>query len=344
MTTLKIICKILSMNANVRFLSILCLNAIILFSCNKPEGDAPAPPVTKTTDIYAAGFNNGKIVYWKNNVETPLATATDAGVGGAYGIAVSGTDVYVAGKLNFNAVYWKNGVMVPLYNETDGFKEARAIAVNGNDVYITGLEAFSSTGQNIFLWKNGVKTILLPVINTGTKRQATGIALAGSDVYVSGTAGSSAVYWKNGVEHVVSDQSAEATGIVVSGSDVYVSGKEGIQAVYWKNGVKTVLTPLTSGIANGILVSGSDVYVVGISDGQAAMWKNNVQTTLDPSYSATATAIVNSGNEIFIAGKIATASSTTCVYWQNGIKKELATVTNDPLQLPSVNAITVVTR
>jgi hypothetical protein len=138
--------------------------------------------------------------------------------------------------------------------------------------------------------------------------------------------------------------SAEATGIVVSGSDVYVSGKEGIQAVYWKNGVKTVLTPLTSGIANGILVSGSDVYVVGISDGQAAMWKNNVQTTLDPSYSATATAIVNSGNEIFIAGKIATASSTTCVYWQNGIKKELATVTNDPLQLPSVNAITVVTR
>jgi len=108
--------------------------------------------------------------------------------------------------------------------------------------------------------------------------------------------------------------------------------------------VKIDLTPSTGGVANGVLVSGSDVYVVGISGGQAAVWKNNVQTTLDPSYSATATAIAGNGKDIFIAGKIATSSITTCVYWQNGINKELATVTNYPLQIATVTAIAAVTR
>lgn len=332
------------MNLNRPFIILLCLNTLALFSCTK-TGEDPSPPTntTKPTDVYAAGYNNGKVVYWKNGVETTLATA-DFGFGTAYGIVVSGTDVYVAGEHNYNAVYWKNGVEIPLYTEIDGFKEARAIAVNGDDVYITGIEVFNNTGERVFVWKNGVKTILTSPVYFGSKREATGIVVVGGDVYVSGNNGGAAVYWKNGVEHVLTNQLAEATGITVSGTDVYVSGREGTRAVYWKNGAKTVLTPFTSGVARAILVSGSDVYVVGVSDNQAAVWKNNVQTTLDPSYSATANAIAINGEDIFIAGKIAASSTTTCVYWQNGIKKELAAVNNYPLQIAMVNAIAAVTR
>jgi hypothetical protein len=115
--------------------------------------------------------------------------------------------------------------------------------------------------------------------------------------------------------------------------------------VYWKNGVKTVLTPLTNGVAKAILVSGSDVYIAGIIHGsQAVVWKNNIPSFLDPSLLAEAAAIATDGKDIFIAGKIATATTTTAVYWQNGIKKEFATLTNSPLQVATVNAIAVVTR
>jgi hypothetical protein len=47
---------------------------------------------------------------------------------------------------------------------------------------------------------------------------------------------------------------------------------------------------------------------------------------------------------VYVAGKIAIASTTTCLYWQNGAKKDFAAVTDDPLQLASVNAIAAVTR
>ena len=334
------------MKLNSAIVILLSLSTIALFSCTKTAEEPPAPTdTTKQTDVYAAGYNNGKIVYWKNGVETTLATA-DPGLGMAYSIAVSGTDVYVAGIHNSNAVYWKNGVKIPLYTEAYVYPTARAIAVNGGDVYVTGIEVSNNTGQNAFIWKNGVKTVLSPVSNNTTMRVGTGIALAGSDVYISGTLnGVMPVFWKNGVEHVLpTSQGGEATGIAVSGTDVYVSGRDGDKAVYWKNGVKIELTPSTGGRANGVLVSGSDVYVVGVSSGQAVVWKNNIQTALDPSYSAAANAIASNGKDIFIAGKIATSSTTTCVYWQNGIRKELATVTNYPLQIAMVSAIAAVTR
>src|SRR4051812_18755041 len=134
------------MKMNSAFIILFCLSSISLISCTKPAEESPAH-----TDVYVAGYNNGKIVYWKNGLETTLANA-DLGFGTAYGIAVSGTDVYVGGTHNANAVYWKNGVEIPLYTEKDGFKDARAIAVYGNDVYITGVEVFNSIGQNAFVW------------------------------------------------------------------------------------------------------------------------------------------------------------------------------------------------
>jgi hypothetical protein len=99
-------------------------------------------------------------------------------------------------------VYWKNGVEIPLFTQTDGFNDARAIAVTRTDLYMTGIEVFNSTGQNVFLWKTGFKMILTSPVNRGTKREGTGIAVAGADVYVSGNTGSAAVYWKNGVASV----------------------------------------------------------------------------------------------------------------------------------------------
>ena len=96
------------MKKNLFILS-LAFASISLFSCKKTAENSPPPAsITKPTDVYVAGYNNGKIVYWKNGVETTLATAA-LGFGTAYSMVVSGKDVYVAGEHNSNAVYWKNG-------------------------------------------------------------------------------------------------------------------------------------------------------------------------------------------------------------------------------------------
>ena len=75
-----------------------------------------------------------------------------------------------------------------------------------------------------------------------------------------------AAYWKNDslVELTKSPLIAEATGIAVLGKDIYVSGfydnGSGFQACYWKNGQ---LTDLSHGynfeVANAIAIKGQDI-------------------------------------------------------------------------------------
>jgi len=158
------------------------------------------------------------------------------------------------------------------------------------DIYVAG---YSNNDQYNYIptyWKNGK-----PVYLTEGKRQgkATGIAVAGNDVYVSGEAHygrqSSAVYWKNGIAVILTDGNnrASATGIAVVGNDVYVSGHEAsknglLVAMYWKNGIPIHMTdenhyePTTA-----IAVSGNDVYVAGFDQDMhnlefsiAKYWKN----------------------------------------------------------------------
>jgi hypothetical protein len=80
------------------FYILLGLSTLNLVSCKKNAENSPPPTNTsKHTDVYVAGYNKDKIVYWKNGVETTLAMHGPA-FGAANGIVVSGKDVFVAGK------------------------------------------------------------------------------------------------------------------------------------------------------------------------------------------------------------------------------------------------------
>jgi hypothetical protein len=115
--------------------------------------------------------------------------------------------------------------------------------------------------------------------------------VSGNDVYVAGTEGNAACYWKNGEKVELSRVANSSTkDIAVSESDIYVAGTEGNAACYWKNGKKIALSggsrfgPHPKAIA----VSGNDVYVVSYSYQDqktfeykpGCYWKNGVMITL----------------------------------------------------------------
>jgi hypothetical protein len=147
------------------------------------------------------------------------------------------------------------------------------------------------------------------------------MVVSGSDVHVAGTDGTDAWYWKNGIGTKL-EGAGRATGIAVSGTDVYVSGGplrlEPGEAVYWKNGVKTALSP--NGIATGIDVANGDVYIsgsiMGLSDYLAVVWKNNVPDTLDGS--PIANTILVSGADVIAGGSYHGLPAI----WKNGVPQE----------------------
>jgi hypothetical protein len=265
------------------------------------------------------------------------------GNGMANAIAVSGNDVYVAGssivyKPGFSyeaATYWKNGVAVLLSNPVDktgsgGESFANGIVVDGHDVYLAGLaEAAPLSGNySAISWKNGAGTIL-PIPNSRAADYisvAKGIAVQGSDVYISGSITppsgklsspgdvSGPVYWKNGnVVPLANGVTYTYTGgIAVLGSDVYVAGlpyDNDNSGVFWKNGIPTTLiinvqpAPHSSLLIQplGIAVFNNDVYVAGcifnvnagiLGQTYGVYWKNGHPLILNSSTSAQANAIV----------------------------------------------------
>jgi hypothetical protein len=161
-------------------------------------------------------------------------------------------------------------------------------------IYVLG-----TSGNSVVYWKNGTPFVLGP----NYKSYASGMVLAGNDLYISGghriTDTTSAVqYWKNGIGTDLPDTTGrvKADGIFVSGSKVYVAGtmryydnsttpytgptasypKWGDVAVCWKNGLPVLLpgnsffnfyqgfvTGVYADYVSGIFVSGTDVYVAG---------------------------------------------------------------------------------
>jgi hypothetical protein len=165
------------------------------------------------SDMYVVGHvfgDSDTAVQWKNGVRTNY-TSDNGQTEIAYAVAVSGTDVYAAGVYNNLPVYWKNGIMNTLKLNGSPIPNsgyATAIAIVGTDVYIAGATVPPASGYQATYWKNGVSTNLSN--NTSDVSNASGIAVAGSDIYVVGTVTSasgssySPVYWKNGVENKLS--------------------------------------------------------------------------------------------------------------------------------------------
>ena len=154
------------------------------------------------------------------------------------------------------------------------------------------------SNDSVFYWKNGVRVVL----STLPSAYCSGLALADTDVYVSGGLYAydtvsgvlypeyKAEYWKNGISTALPDSThnVQTYGIAVSGNDVYVAGvanyddtniivpyilspppfyfaKFGRVAFYWKNGVASLLPGgELSGDFNGHGVSNYDDVVNGI--------------------------------------------------------------------------------
>jgi hypothetical protein len=176
------------------------------------------------TDVYVGGYGqstNGTTIaeYWINGSVVQLTN------GQVYarcnGLCVSGTNIYVCGWIENSSLigntaqYWMNNNVTPLAGNS-----ANAITASGNDVYAAG-----STGDGApVYWKDGNPVALSDGLNNAYG-SASGVAIWGTDVYVSGGGSMSfdaativAEYWKNGSPVVLNNASggASANGIFLS--------------------------------------------------------------------------------------------------------------------------------
>ncbi|MEO8773500.1 MAG: hypothetical protein ABI371_04130 [Gelidibacter sp.] len=194
--------------------------------------------------------------------------------------------------------------------------------------------------------ENGVVTKLIHNNVSG----ATGIAVKGNDVYVSGYSMvantfesiATALYWKNGVPVILSDGSlySQASKILISGNDLHIVGHEhnmkgNWNAKYWKNNVSIELP--NGGEANGVFVDGTDVYITG-RQGGVKYWKNGAAVDIPGGSFIYGIAVFN--NTVYTAGS--TYDSDTNVskagYWNN---KTFITL-SEGTQYPNAYSIAVI--
>lgn len=196
----------------------------------------------------------------------------------------------------------------------------------------------------IFLLLSGCRKSLVenqtdPLLGTGKQAKTLTTLGVPPDVYVAGSEGGQAKYWKNGLGVVLSG-GEQANGIVAIGTDVYVSGwghdptTHNFVAKYWKNGVLTNLSDGTDNVlTNGIAVLGTDVYIAGTAGAwvrNAVYWKNGVITSLGSGQC----------DGIFVAPNgdiyIPNGAYGGATYWKNGTLVTLSTTATQ-----YINAITV---
>lgn len=167
------------------------------------------------------------------------------------------------------------------------------------------------------------------------------------DVYVAGRADGNAVYWKNGISHLLSDGGI-ANSIDVFNGDVYVAGQtdndgDGYtdnDAVYWKNGTLHKLTD--HGNAVSIDVSDGDVYVAGQSDNSAVYWENGTLHKLTDNGKATSISVDNGvvyvtgwkNSNDFVERDGAKFYTRIPMYWKNGIPHKMANDHGNFTELP----------
>lgn len=217
------------------------------------------------SDVYVAGFENNAAgipvaKYWKNGTAVLLSNGTT--YASATAILIAGTDVYVAGY-TYNssgiavAQYWKNGTAVNLSGgATNCF--AYAIALNGNAVHVVGAVNALAVFNQAY-WNNGVQTDLPAVFNS----ESNAIVTNQGDIYVGGSDGQKAVYWKNGLKMPLSNNlsaNERVNSIYVFAGKVYCGGYRDLLgsgefvATVWSPGTSTDLNTATKSKVYSIYV------------------------------------------------------------------------------------------
>lgn len=234
-------------------------------------------------------------------------------------------DVYVVGGDNAQALVWKNGgVGTPL----TGGVEATGIVVIGTDVYICGWGIHPTTLMNVAMyWKNGVQTVL----SDGTTIvMPNGIAVSGSDVYVTaqvGDFGYESVYYLNGVAHPLGTSTTinRAWGVVTDANgNFYIPGARQGFPSYWLNGTLQSRLPGGSNvysIVKAMAVQGGHVYAVGQDYASPTdiplYWKDGQTMSIGGIEGGAAKAVaVKANGDVVIAGTYGPSSDNVKIaYW-----------------------------
>lgn len=350
----------------------LLLLASLLVGCKKDETteepNTEPPPAASSADVYVTGAENvGGIMVakvWRNGTESTLPSTSQSTH--TRDIDVASGDVHVVGyhttqvdnQLVFRRDHWINGVpqsqvldtvygvYIPEGNTSMRkrfYEQSIAVFLDGADVYTcyTRKVVHTEFGNTVL-----DSTYAMYAKNDETHGlgdgQVTDIHVANGDVYVTGRKGDRALYWKNGVEHFLTDGSigqATAMSIAVVGGVVYVAGYENHsgqnKAKVWTNGTESVLTVGTNTEeALGIAVSGGVVYVCGLehtvpggSKSAAKLWTNGVAQNLTDGTASKAQAfgVAVNGSDVFVTGQeqIILGNDNFIRVWKNGVASTL---------------------
>ncbi len=267
------------------------------------------PSATGSNEITAAGFIDSFLAKYNSDGDfqwAKRAGGVTAGQALAYGIAASGNDVYITGyfysTINFNTPSATGSneitsagdtdIFLAKYNSAGDFQWAKragsaeegtiineqgsGVAVSGSDVYITGrfkgvanFNTPSATGSNeittagsidIFLAKYNSEGVFQWVKRAGGTGHDSGhgVAVSGSDVYISG-----------GFRSTANFNTPSATGsntiTSVGGGDIFLAKYNSAGVFQWARGAGGSNEDQASGVA----VSGNDVYITGYFYGGA---------------------------------------------------------------------------
>lgn len=224
--------------------------------------------VVSNGDVYVAGsyydtpfnpegnFRPYSVRYWKNGV---MATPDqgDNVRGNVYALAVSGSDVYMGGFVADSEAeysgYWKNN------DFTQGLEGhyIRDIQIKGTDVHMVSSDAtWVNNSVPITYIKNGVPQ----PITDNVFAMASGLAINGDDVYISGAQafpaglGFGAKIWKNGTGTPLFEDGIESNivGVMVVDGHVFTAGQvledETYQAFYAIDGQVVMVTDETRSV------------------------------------------------------------------------------------------------
>ncbi len=197
---------------------------------------------------------------------------------------------------------------------------------------------------------------VLTCCDTGepSKTDTTVINNQNVDVYVYGSLGGIATYWKNGVSTSLADGEI-VVSMAVLNNEIHLIGYGGGKAMYWKNGTSQVLgngydgdpsySSINSTFLNEIISSGLDIYIVGSQNKKCAYWKNGeiIYLTDGITEFSRGYGITVTNEDVYIAGYVWPNANFsyepwhTPAYWKNGVINKLPEAYANLLKIAVLN-------